>query len=334
MSKGTVIIKKLGGLSTIKSIKGNPREYGQDVVDRDSDGEYIGEYKEPSLPKSRQGLAPIWNDLKDQYCWGGTREDLDVIVDKVRLTFPKGHRKEGELIKPSDVDITNIADPFFTDSKWYNSKYLEGGRVMLNRDLAEDEFFYLIYKGNHLVVDKTKNQNAVFTKGSRYEIINPKVVKARKAESAKETVDALIALSNMEFEKRNLIAEIMDLRTYSIDDVDPDSLFIALKDEAAENNEISSRYGGKTGRERFMELVETENGDLNIMAEIMRAKRLGILRNRGSHWQFNSGNTQLNDRLDGITNETQLINFFRKVDNQDYYIELSKQLELKNTNKT
>jgi len=55
---------------------------------------------------------------------------------------------------------------------------------------------------------------------------------------------------------------------------------------------------------------------------------LRILTNRGSYTQFNtSKGSLLNNRLEGVSTDTKLIHFFRKVDNQEYYIELVSLLE-------
>ena len=251
--KGTVILRKLGGLGKIKSLKGNPRQYYTNNKDRDKEGEYGGEYREKTLPDARHWLAPYWNDLKNQYCWGGTAEQLAVIVDAVKLKYPKYHPREGELIKASEVDLYNISDAFFTHPHWSLNKTMEGGRIMLNRDVPEEEFFHLSYKGNHMVWDKTEPETALNkVAGAKYELINPKVVKARKAKDARKEVSATKLLSTLSFERMSLIAEVMDLKTYDVSDPDPDSLFVALKDEAAENMEIAARFGNKTHQDRFI----------------------------------------------------------------------------------
>lgn len=328
MSKGTVILKKLGGLGNIKSLKGNPREYHTNDKNREVEGVYAGEYRQNTLPNARHWLAPYWNDLKNKYCWGGTREQLDLIVDEVKLKFEKGHPDVGKTITPADVDIHNITDAFFTHSHWSLNKAMEGGRIMLNRDIPEEEFFHLSYKGNHMVVDKTEGETSLnAVAGAKYELVNPKSVKAKKAKDAKKEVDALKLLASSSYERQKLIAEIMDLKTYDINDPDPDSLFVALKDEAAENTEVASRFGNKTYQDRFIELADkktTSNEDLEIMGLVLRATKLGVLRKRGNYWQFNSGNNNLSDRIEGQLNDIQLISFFRKIDNQDYFLALEK----------
>lgn len=328
MSKGTVILKKLGGLGTIKSLKGQPTEYYTNSKDRDKDGEYAGVYREKTLPNARHWLAPYWNDLKNQHCWGGTREQLDLIVDEVKFTFEKGHPRVGEVIKPSDVDLFSIRDPFFSHSKWSLNKAMQGGRIMLNRDNPIEEFFHLSYKGNHMVVDRTEGETSLnAVGGAKYELVNPKTAKARRAKDAKKEVDALKLLAANSYQRQQLIAEIMDLKTYDVTDPDPDSLFVALKDEAAENTEISSRFGNKTWQDVFIDLADKKmhsNDDLEIMALVIRGKRLGILRQRGNYYQFNTGNNNLSDRIEGQLNDSQLINFFRKVDHQEHFLALEK----------
>jgi hypothetical protein len=329
--KGTVILKRKGGLGNIKSLKGNPREYFTNDKNPETEGVYAGEYKEPTLPSARQWLSPLWSDLEDQWCWGGTQEQLASIVDAMKLKYPKGHPQEGQIIK--DANLKDFQDAFFKHKHWYLKKAMQGGRIMLNRDIPEDEFFHLIFKGAYNVDDKTEASNILTeVTGAKFELINPKVAKAKQAKDAKKEISAVKFLAESSFERMTLIAEIMDAKTYNFSDPDPDSLFMAIKDEFATNTELCPKFNNKSWQEWFIELADkkqTPNSDLEIMASIMRAKRFGILRNRGSYWQFNSGNNRLPDRIEGQLNDLQLINFFRQVDNQEYFIELEKQLKEK-----
>ena len=110
--KGTVILKRLGGLGHIKSMKGTPREYFTNDKNPETEGTYAGEYKEPTLPGAKKWLSPLWSDLSDQWCWGGTPEDLAVIVDAKKLKYPGNHPERGKIIKSSDVRDRN--DAFFS----------------------------------------------------------------------------------------------------------------------------------------------------------------------------------------------------------------------------
>lgn len=329
--KNSVILKKVGAGLRALNIKGGLKEYQQNSRNRDQDGEYIGEYKEPTMPGSKHFLAPVWEDLKKQWSWGGTQEDLSRIIDKLKLRHDRGVEK-GTLISISEVDMKNRKDPFFTSSYWTAKRYLSGGKLLLNLTVPEDEFFYFNYKGSHKVNDKTNPLNKTFAAGALYEIINPKTIVAKKAKDVRSEASAMRALGGMEFEKQKLIAEIMDLEC---DFSDPDSLYIGIVDQACKNTEIIARYGSKTAQSRFVELAETKVEDLRVFAQIIRAKKARVLVNKGSYTQFNTGGRKdaegllIKDRLEGVNTDLSLINYFRKIDNQEDYLQLLEELKLK-----
>jgi len=329
--KGSVILRKIGGLSSIKSgLKSNMREFRQKRINRDKEGEYVGEYMEPNLPGSRHYLSVYWNDLKDQWCWGGSQEDLYRIAKKVKLRMPAKIGYQGEVIKPEEIDLFNPKDPFFTNLHWCARKFMSGGRIMLNLDSEEDEFYYFCYKGSHLVNDTTDQQLSVFRAGAKYEIINPKMVTENKARDAKLEVNALVLLSKMSLDKQKYIASIMNIST---DFEDPDRLFLDLKDHAVENITKTSRFGGKTPQEQFISLSKEKNEDLVMKSNISIARNKRILVKRTNYYQFNIGNTDedgpstLSDKIDGIASDNQLIAFFRKPENQEYYFALEEQIK-------
>lgn len=326
--KGTVILKKRGGLSQIAGkTRSGLKEYRQQRIDRETDGVYVGDYTAPSLPGSKHYLAPLWEDMKDQWAWKGTEEDLAVIVKKLALR-EKTHTGKYDGNKIDSANLTDKDDKFFTHDSFYLTKYLSNGRIMLNISKNTlDEFFYRNYAGSYTTHDASDPKNEVFSAAAKYEIINPRQVTEKKANVAKESVNAIIKLSELskDNDKMNLIAEIMDVPT---DLTDPNKVFVDLKDHAAENSQKIARFDNKRACDKFMELCETKKEDLNIMAQIIRAKKLRLLTNRGTFTQFNvSKGSILNSRLEGISTDTKLIHFFRQVDNQEYYIELVKLLE-------
>ena len=327
----TVILRKLGkGLGGL-NLQGGLKEYRQETMNRDHQGEYFGDYKERTLPGSRHYLAPIWNDLKDQWAWAGNQEDITRLLGVLRLRHDRGSEK-GQIISPTSIDLKNREDAFFRNTYWTAKRYLAGGRLMLNLEVAEDEFFYLNYKGSHKVNDSTDPLNKAFIAGALYEIINPKTLVAKKAKDVKSEASAMRFLGGMELEKQKLIAEIMDLEC---DKEDPDSLFIGIVDQACKNTEIVARYGGKTAQDRFIDLAESPTEDLLVSAQIIRAKKARILVNKGQYTQFNTGGRKdaegllIKDRLEGVNTDLSLINYFRKLDNQEDYLQLIQELKLK-----
>lgn len=330
-TKNFVILRKKGlGLRAL-NIRGGITEYQQERIDRESDGERIGEFKEPTLPGSRHYLAPIWNDLKDQWAWAGTQEELSQIATKLKLRYDRGAEK-GNLISVNDIDVSNRNDPFFRSSFWVAKRFLNGGKLMLNLDQEVDKFFHLNYKGSHKTNDLTDPLNPAFVAGAIYEIVNLKAKEQKKSKNIRSEANALRALSDLAFKNQQLIAEIMDLEC---DIKDPDSLYVAIVEQACKNTEVIARYGGKTAQERFLELAKNKVADLEVFANIIRAKKARVLVIKNGYTQFNTGGRTdkdgllIKDRLEGASSDISLINYFRKVDNQEDYIQLLKELELK-----
>lgn len=326
VDKGVVILRrKSKGLAGIQGVQGTVQEFGLKGNNKEGKGSPLGEFKERGFPGTRRGLCLFWNDYKDQYCWGGNPQILQEIVTKKRLRYEKGHPNEGQIIEYAD--IRDMSDPFFSHTYFDGLMWMEGGRKTFNLNILDDELFYYSYKGNPDVHDRTQDQNEVFVKGAKYELVHPKQNIREKQKDYKSVADATIALAGMSFEKKTYIAEIMDIMSYNLKDPDPDALFVSLTEEAISGNEPVARYNKRTGLERFTELMALSDADLMVMAQVIRGKKLGILRNRGKYWQLNTGTSDLNDRIETGNTDADIINFFRNENNTDYYVELAHQLE-------
>ena len=326
----TVILRKRGlGLKGLNV--GTISEYTAETTDRSVDGTRIGEYKERTIPGSRHYLSPIWNDLKDQWAWAGTQEDLTALVKSLQLRHDRGPEK-GTLISANDVDLKNRQDSFFRNAFWTAKRFLSGGRLMLNLDVNVDNFFYLNYKGSHKTNDLTNPLNKEFLRGAIYELVSPREAVKRKAKNVKSEAEAIRLLSDLDNASQKSIAEIMDLEC---DFNDPDSLYVAIVDQGCRNTEVVARYAGKTAQERFIELANSNAGDLEVFVNVIRAKKARILVIKNGYTQFNTGGRTdkdgllIKDRLEGASSDISLINYFRKIDNQEDYVQLLTELEEK-----
>ena len=328
--KGTVILKKKGGLGKLHSLmRGAPKEYYQEREDREVEGKYAGAYKSPSLPGIRHYISPQFSELEGKWCWGGTMEDLERLVKELGLRYDSG-KNDDELIKFSDIRLDNSKDKFFNHISLYNSKWLADGRILLNLDTPIEEFFYLVYKGWRDVHDKTQDRADIFVAGARYEIENPKIVKAKQARNVKQEMQATALLADMtrdeDFEKMRMIAEIMGLRSFSTKSSD-DEIFVMLSEEAVKGEEKERRFNNKSYRERFIELGNLPDEELYVTHKIHKAKRLKILVPRNGYYLFNTGNSGLSDQLSGIVTDNQLLQYFLNPDNEVEFAELDNQLQ-------
>lgn len=327
-----VQIRKKGGLDKIEvgrnGSKLQPKLYH--AANKKDDGVLEGDYKGKSILDTKHFISPMWSDLKKQWSWGGTNEDLVRLVDKMKLKYPKNHRMGGQLIVPKPENesqrLVDIQDEVFTHSDLYGKYFLESGRIGLDTKDPKQEFLLFCYKGDLAVEDNSRDEilSPYLQAGTKYEIVSPKrEVQKQKSVLDKET-DAIILLKGMENneDKMRAIATIMSLPGYNPKTTSSDGLYILLSDTAAKNTKFSAKYN-KTFQDRFIELAKLSDEDLNINYKIITAKQANILRPRTGHYLFNG------EPLQHIDNDLQLINFFRDPRNQDKFIELISLLEEK-----
>ncbi len=326
----SVIIKKKGlGLNSITSEGGNitPRLFDQDTKDRGSNGVPRGEYKGHTLPGSRQYLSPKWNDLKRQWCWGGTPEDLAEMIKKLRLKYPKNHPFSGQFIsndKTAAVDrLRDYNDDFFNHVGLYGKVFMEDGKVALDDESTTmHKFLYLCYLGDHNVDKRDKDANSFLSAGADLEMLSPQAIVVEKAGAVDRDLDAMSLLNAMKTneDRMRAIAEIMKLAGYS-SSTETNGVLILLKDQAALNRETNRRFGkNQTYQDRFINLANLSDADLSIERTILLGKNKGKIR-AGKNYIFQG------EKLEGVHNDISLIKYFRNPDNQEKYLDLIDLLE-------
>jgi hypothetical protein len=320
-----VQLRKKGGLHRILNSSNGapimPKEYLQDIKDRNKDGVLQGEYKGNTLPDTKHGIAPMWNRVKNQWSWASDASKLAELINKLKLRYPKGHKLEGDFIKSGDNPadrITYFQDDFFRHPAFYGKLYMENGRLSFDLSDPIHEFLYYCYKGYSKTEDSSAPGKSSKAKsaGMHYELVSPhQEIKIEKAE-AEEQVSAVVQLSKLigDEDRMRAIAEIMTLQGYN-EETSADGVFLLIKQHAVENNEEISRYG-KTARKRFMEVAALPSENLDSARNIMIAKNLGVLRIFKDHVKLNGR------EIKGVFNETKLISYFQDVQNQKDYSEV------------
>lgn len=327
-----VQLRKKGGLRRILySANGspiNPKEYRQEIMDRNKEGKLVGDFKGDSLPGTRHGIAPMWNAGKNKnaWAWGADEAKLVELIDKIKLRQPKGHKEEGNFItagNPADR-LTYFYDDVFRHPVFYGQIFMENNKVVFDLSNPIHEFLYNCYKGYSKTEDSSDPIKISKAKaaGMQYELISPNhEIKLEKKE-AQAQVDAIVRLSELsgDEDRMRAIVEIMGLPGYN-DNTTADGVFLLLKQQAVEQNEPVSRFGGKTARARFMELSDMENENLDSCRNVIVAKNLGVLRIYKDHFKMNGRDIQ------GVFDESKLISYFLKPENNKDYGELLNTLE-------
>lgn len=320
-----VQIRKKGGIDTIAKSKNGgtiqPLLYSTDVKNHEVDGTPEGVYRGKTILDTKHFISPMWSDIKKQWSFDGSEQDLVRLINRMKLRYPKHHPKAGQVIKPGEQPaerLTNRQDDVFNHPSFYGKYFMENGRISLDLGNPTQEFLYLCYKGDTSVQDKSSDKmvSKYFSAGAKYELVSPKKENQRAKADADKEVKAitLLAAMNNDEEKMRTIAIIMQLPQYSRT-TDINGLFVLLKDAAAQNTAMSSKYK-KSYQDRFIELAELPDEDLNVHGQVMTAKNRGLLRKRKDYYLFNG------ERLEGLANDTQLIAFFKSPKNQEEYIKL------------
>lgn len=328
MADQIVQIRKKGGLHTIKTSKGffSINEYSQNAKDREKDGNPVGEFK-GIIPDTKHFLSPWWSDLKKQWSWGGTPEQLASLITKMKLRYPVGHPKEGQVIEPGvnvAERLTYRQDEVFNHVSLYGKHFMENAKANISLNDPIQEFLLMCYKGDQTVEDKSvdKIRSKYITGNLKYEISSPKVENLKKKKTADKEVKAIMILSalNGDEDKMRAVAEVMDLPHYDANS-DINGLFILLKDTAAQNTETASKYNGKSYQDRFIEVAEMKTEDLDVCRNVIKAKKNGIIRKRAGFFMLKD------DKIEGEFNDLQLISYFRDPKNQTKYLTLLDLLE-------
>lgn len=319
-----VQIRKKGGLNKILKTKQggtiNPVLYKSKSKNRNEEGTIEGDYRGRTILDTKHFISPIWDDLKKQWSFKGTDQDIARLIKGMKLRYPSGHKREGDLIEADNVAarLVNIKDEVFCHPDLYGRYYMENGRVSLNLSDPAQEFLFRCYQGNSVTDDKSTDGpvNKFIAAGTKYEIVSPRKENQKAKKDADKEIKAitlLAAMGNNE-ERMRAVARIMQLPQYN-ESTDSAGLFVLLKDMAAQNDSQSAKYR-KTYQDRFIELSEMTDDELNVISNVIRGDRGGWLRKRQGYYLFNG------EKLDGLDNQQQLIRFFQDPKNQDRYVEL------------
>lgn len=332
MESKVVQIRKKGGLDKIVKNKSgstiNPMLFRSKTKNRNEEGEIEGDYRGRSLLDTKHFISPIWSDLKKAWSFEGSPQDLTRLIEAMRLRYPKNHPQEGQFIKGNAEEdsarLINRKDPVFNHKDLYGKYYMEFGRVSLDLSKPDQEFLYRCYRGSE-VTDSREAGDAPVSKyisaGTKYQIVSPRNETKKAKVNADKEVKAITLLAAMDKheERMRAVARIMELPQYA-ESTDASGVFVLLKDMAAQNVNMSSKYG-KTYQDRFIELAELADEDLNITDQVWLGKTKGILRKRTGHYLFNG------EKLDGLDTDIQLVNYFRNPKNTEQYLKLVNLLE-------
>jgi len=323
-------IEKIKGLNKIKiNEQGSllaPNLFGAKSK-TDEQGRLIGPYKGVTFFHAKEFLAPHWDDVKNQWFWGGTHQELVRLIKEMELKYERGP-KEGQIIEPNEENperhLKDFNDPVFRHISLYGQSYMDEGIVNLRQNDAIQRFLTLCYKAN-THVDDSDNDSQIspyIRAGQRYKMISPKTQAERDKREVFDEVDAVVLFDKIKTNETKLraIAEIMEISGYG-DSTEFDGLVRLFYQYAVKGDKPIHKYGGASPRGRFMALAKMKDSDLNITHQVYKGKRRGFLR-------LGKGFTMFRDKkIDGVTTELQLVNYFLDPKNDEDYRDLLDLLE-------
>lgn len=320
-----VFLRKINKLAKLNRW-GAPKFYGQEKFKPDSNSseDVQLEFSGNAIPGAFRNLTPQWNRLEKKWAWHGTYNDLTRIADRLKL-----RGKDQKVIVPDPYCFTNREDPFFNHpTLFYNKEMMmRDGTITLETNTPLDEFYARCYYGNPMVQDKTKNQSKSTLSGAELEIWSPKAeVRAKRSES-RNADKAIVLLASMTTDKMRLIAQVMRPSGFDPKTEDTDALYVELREGAALNeNTNDNRFGGMTWQERFIGLAEYDDTELFVMAKIIDAKYKGALIKKKGTFHFLT-KPLYGDNATEVKDEIDLINFFRRNENDAQFQQLVEWLE-------
>jgi hypothetical protein len=321
-----VQIRKKGGLDHIQVDKAGrirPEIYYQQYKDPDGDGIPQGVYREGMILDAKHFISPHWDDMKKRWPWGSTNEKLVELISKMKLKYGDDHKRAGEIIKPGDAEdrLTNFYDDVFRHKEFYGTKYLQDSRGSFNFRDPKEEFLHYCYKGSTFTVDKSEDKLvSKYAAGAKYELVSPKAESKRKVKSALKDVESkkFIGMLYSDDAKIRAICEAMDLANYR-PRVDTEAAWLLL-DEVSQNTTKTSKYGGKTQQEMFLECCNMKDEELALLQKVVLAKKRGHLRKWTNYFTFDGDKIHVKDH-------NGLVRYFKDPKNQEQLIKLIDLLE-------
>jgi len=318
-----VHIKKKGGLDSIVINKGQkirPEIYYQRYKDRSGDGVPMGEYKEGMILDAKHYLAPFWDGNRKQWRWSAGPQKLGELIKKLGLKYEKNHPESGKVIPVGNPEerLKDFYDPIFRHSHFYGKRFLQDSKGVLYSTDIVDEFLNYCYEGSNQVENgKLKSK---YSEEAKYVMTSPKGETKKKAVLALKDVNAkeLLGVLYHNEPKVRALCTIMDLPAYR-DTIDAEAAWLLL-DEASSNTGKSSKYGGKTVQEAFIEYAKMPDEDLEVAGRLVAALKRGFIRKYTDYYVFDGEKIHYKSL-------NSLMNHFKDPKNQEPYIKLLEMLE-------
>lgn len=208
-----------------------------------------------------------WKLLKDN---GEPADDewLGLLVQKAKLPYPKGHRKEGEMIV--SADMYDFLDPFFQHKDL--KLRLEEGVGTIENDMGLNE---ILVSGLRADSEFAKGNEKVFKNNVKFLLLDPKTEQAAASKFLNKKKKAYMLFGGMDLQKKKDIIRILKNKD-----------FVNNPTEDTMDEEILWFIENDKKLDEFIEAAEMDNVKMQVLEAIQRGMRNNIIVNSRGMYKF------------------------------------------------
>jgi hypothetical protein len=284
VSNKNIIIKARTGSNRFKRFA-----HGMMVVEETKDengnkdsiakGDYLGE----RFPNTGGFRRPMFDTRKGK--WGlvldngeeATEEWLAPLVVRCKFRYEQGPKK-GELI--THADLYDIDDEFFNHRQLKN--YLDEGFGLLDADNPLHAILAAGYRGHP---ETAKVGLKAYTSNQRLVISDANAEEETKSRSITRKVEAFELFAKMSIDRKRRVIQVLKNKEF----VTPLSeetlnveLYTFIEDGEREN------WTGASKLDDFIEIAKMSHEDLTVKEMVVKATRVGIIKNQRGGLLFDS----------------------------------------------
>ncbi len=282
-------------------------------VSRDKNGREVKSggraFSGEKFPMSRQMHRPVYSKNQNKWLTLMTDKELNELVPKCRLKYPKNHIKRDQYI--TETFAYDAADAFFNH---YKLKVVSvEGEVALRSDNPIHEILLECFKASPDFQVGTGGARSMLRSRVKY-VISDKVIEtaAKKAELDLED-EAHSLFKALVYEDMKKIARALYI---PIDDhIDPTDLELLMRDRIRQNQVLTSgQQRNLSFRDAFIAVCKLDKDNLNMRDLLHRAKKLSLIRKKADGYEF-LGN-YIGKRIDTVER------YFLDPENQEMFFKL------------
>lgn len=293
------------------------------LSDDDPNARVEGTYKDNFLPEQEMVITTMF--LDDTYWPAEDRGFLNEIVEELKLVYPKGHKKENEVIQPKDVEPTNYFDHFFTQFKTNvdNRLPMDSGDLVFDCSNPVHRLIYANWLFNPDAHVPGMEDFKYTKQDPNFKITLPEETRKERKDKDNLKIQAISLLSDkgINAETMKLIVDVMKVNVEG-DRNDTDDLRTALLNGPADSASTLADFNLKTQQDVFLQLCNMPKKQLIQYATIQKAIKYQFIIRAGEVFRLAHNNEQLEGRY-----FQEVVSNLAKKKNADVYTKLADEVK-------